>query len=85
MYTLENDKNPGIRLKAIKLLKRLPMNESVKNILIQTLFHDSNTGVQVEAADALHDLEDPDVIPLLEKNAQENEYTKSLLAKKTSI
>ncbi|MFH1942068.1 MAG: HEAT repeat domain-containing protein [bacterium] len=82
MYAVENDRNPGIRLQAIKLLKKIPVNETIKKILIATLFRDDNAGVRMEAVDALAQIDDENIIPILQRRAQEDEYTRSVLLKK---
>jgi len=82
IHALEKDKNPGVRLKAIKLLKPLPINEKVKEILISTLFQDTNSGVRIEAANVLSQVGDPNIRPILQKKASEDEYISTLVPKK---
>ena len=81
-HTLSNDANPGIRLKAIKVLKGLPVNDSIKNILISTFFKDTNSGIRKEAADALNDMDDPDIDSILKQKAKNDEYTQSLVSRR---
>ena len=81
IHAVEKDENPGVRLKALKLLKTLPVSEGIKNILISSLFQDPNAGIRVEAAKTLSGLEDPTVLPLLEKKAGEDDYIRALIAK----
>ena len=81
IHALEKDKNPGVRLKAIKLLKALPINEKVKEILISTLFQDTNPGVRIEAANVLSQVGDPNIRPILQKKASEDEYISTLVTK----
>ena len=85
IHALEKDKNPGVRMKAIKLLKTLPINESIKNILMKALFRETNSGIRREAADALNLLDDPEIRPVLEKRAIEDEYTRSLILKNQRV
>ena len=88
LHAVERDENPGVRLKAVRLLKNLPLNESIKQILISALFQDPISGIQREAADALTRFEDPDVLAVLQKKAEDDEYMKFLiqrLSQETSI
>jgi len=53
----ETDDNPGMRLKAIRLLNTLPLNEQVQemlfNSLIRVMLHEPNTAIRNEAIDGL--------------------------------
>ena len=81
IHALEKDRNPGIRLKAIRLLKTLPVNDRIKKILVSALFKDSNTGVRIEAANALSQSDDPDILPILQKKAADDDYIKTLISR----
>ncbi|MBD3288435.1 hypothetical protein GF337_06485 [candidate division KSB1 bacterium] len=54
---LERDENPGIRLKAAKILNSLPVNEQVRDLLINTMIKvlesEPNSAVRNEAIDGL--------------------------------
>ena len=84
IHALEKDKNPGVRMKVIKLLKTLPINENIKKILMASLFRDTNSGVRREAVDALNNLDDPKIRPVLEKKALDDEYTRSVMLKSST-
>jgi len=80
IHALEKDGNPGVRLKAIKLLIGVfPINEALKTVLVRVLIRDANEGIRVEAANMLNRLSDPDVLPILKKEASGNEYIRYLL------
>lgn len=81
IHAIEKDDNPGVRIKAMNLLKRLPLNEDIKKILLYALFRDPNTGIQNQAAEALIQLDDEKLLPILQKRAQEDEYTRALIAR----
>lgn len=50
---IEKEQNPGIRLKAVKLLTTIPITSSIKEILaqvlIRVLLNDSNSAIRIEA------------------------------------
>ena len=81
IHALEHDSNPGVRLKAIKLIKTLPIDDSTKEILISALFQDPNAGVRIEAANALSQTADPNIRPILQNKAAEDEYISTLISK----
>ncbi len=81
IHALEKDENPGVRLKAIKLLNALPVSESIKKILVSALFYDPNAGIRIEAARALSRMDDPELLPILEKKASEDDYIRTLISK----
>lgn len=79
LETLANDPNPGLRYRAIKLLKHFPLNEKMKNLLIRVLFQDTNPGVRIQVTEKLIQSNDPDVMPLLKKRAEKDEYVQYVL------
>ena len=81
IHALEKDENPGVRLKAIKLLNALPVSESTKKILVSALFYDPNAGIRIQAARALSRIDDPELLPILEKKASEDDYIRTLISK----
>jgi hypothetical protein len=50
---IEKEDNPGIRLKAVKLLTTIPITPSIKDVLVQVLvrilLNDSNSAIRIEA------------------------------------
>ncbi len=54
---LETEKNPGIRLLAVRILKMLPMNSHIQNIFLNILLYDQNTPMRMQALEALADAE----------------------------
>lgn len=46
---LQSDQNPGIKLLALDVLKTMPLNEQIKNLLIRVLLYDPNTPVRIDA------------------------------------
>jgi len=78
IYVIENDQNSGVRLKAAKVLKNMPINEQIKNAFIRILLWDTNPAVRIEAVDALSRIEEESVKPAMQKAARrdENEYVR---------
>jgi hypothetical protein len=81
LHAVEHDRNPGIRLKAMRLLTSLPVNEAIKKILVSALFKDPNSGVCTEAVDALTQIEDEDILAILKRRAQDDEYTRAAISR----
>jgi hypothetical protein len=50
---LEQDKNPGIRLLALRILKMLPLSSEIKSVLLYILRQEKNPALRIEAFDAL--------------------------------
>ncbi len=77
---LELDDNPGIRLKAAKILNSLPVNEQVRDLLINTMIKvlqsEPNSAVRNAAVDGLSKLGEDGLRALLYEAAQldSNEY-----------
>lgn len=49
-YLLLNDKNPGKRLKAVKLLEDAQLQETGRNVLISSMLSDNNPGIRLKSA-----------------------------------
>ena len=80
VYALEKDENPGIRMKAIKILDDLPLNEELVKILKNSFLKDNNPGIRVKAAETLsRRWHDPDITPILENEAKNDEYIRALM------
>ena len=83
---LENDENPGIRLKAIKLLTTIPFNGSIKNlitkVLIRVLLKEDNSAIRNEAIDGLNKFKNGSIEPIIYNAARNNssEYVRSKAA-----
>ena len=83
---LEKDENPGIRLKAIRLLTKMPINTSIKNIvtkvLVNVLLKETNSAIRNEAIDGLNKLRNGSVDPIIYNAAKNDssEYVRSQAA-----
>ncbi len=81
---LEKDENPGIRLKAIRLLTEMPVNHSVRhiiiNVLIQVLLKERNSAIRNEAIDGLNKLKNGIITPVI-VNAAKNDTSEYVQAK----
>lgn len=85
LHTLASDPNPGLRYRAIKLLKQFPLNEGMKRLLIRVLFQDLNPGVRIRVTEKLIQSDDPEIQLLLRKRAEKDEYVRYVLeAEKSS-
>jgi len=66
---IDKEKNPGIRLKAVKLLTSIPITSSVKNtlsrVLIRVLLNDSNSAIRIEAFKGLSKIDNGSVAPVI--------------------
>ena len=77
---LQQDENPGIRLKAAKILNSLPVNEEVRDLLINTMIKvlqsEPNSAVRNEAIDGLSRMGDDGLRALIYEaaNVDSNEY-----------
>jgi|GEM_PF-3591118 len=73
---LEKDENTGIRLKTMKLLNSLPIDETVKNLLTQVyvnvLLNEKNGAIRIEAINGLSRIKDESVAPIF-YNAAHND------------
>ncbi len=47
------DENPGIRREALKLMKKIPYDEEIKQTYLFILTSDSSSGLRIEALNAL--------------------------------
>lgn len=74
IYALVHDTVEGVRLKAAKVLKSLPINERIKKAFIQVLLNDPNPAVRIEAVDALSDVREPeDVVSVFQHASKDDE------------
>lgn len=46
---LKKEENTGVRLQILKMLKSLPLDENIKNILVHVLLYDQNEALRIEA------------------------------------
>lgn len=56
------DENPGVRLEALKVLKRLPYDEITKQAFLTVLKSDTTSGLRIEAINAISDLTEKGLI-----------------------
>jgi len=52
-YLLSKEQNQGVRLMAIRVLRALPLTETIKRTLVQIVLHDENPALRMEAFDGL--------------------------------
>lgn len=52
-YLLHEEQNQGVRLAALRVLRLLPVNETVKETLLRILLYDKNTALRIEALEGL--------------------------------
>jgi hypothetical protein len=50
------DANPGVRLEALRVLKKLPYDETIKQSFLTVLTSDTTSGLRIEAINAISDL-----------------------------
>ncbi|HSL89218.1 MAG TPA: HEAT repeat domain-containing protein [Ignavibacteriaceae bacterium] len=50
------DENPGVRLEALRVLKKLPYDETIKQSFLTVLTSDTTSGLRIEAINAISDL-----------------------------
>jgi hypothetical protein len=50
---LKKEENAGVRLQILRVLKSIPFDEKIKNILVQILLYDKNEALRIEAFKAL--------------------------------
>ncbi len=56
-YLLLNDTNPGKRLKAVKLMEEVPVQDNKKLVLISSVLTETNVGVRLKALALLSEFE----------------------------
>ncbi len=49
------DENPGVRLEALRVLKKLPYDETIKQSFLTVLTSDTTSGLRIEAINAISD------------------------------
>jgi hypothetical protein len=52
-YLLQKEQNQGVRLMALRVLKSVPVNEAIKNILVRILLYDHNMALRIQAFETL--------------------------------
>jgi len=57
LHLLAHDPNDGVRLKALQVLKKMPLTQLIKRALIQTLLRDPNAAVRIATLDSLSNQE----------------------------
>ena len=77
MYSLQNDSNPGVRLKALDGLSQfVKQDPRVRNAVLQALISDSNVGVRMDALRLVEPLKaDSSVRSVLTKLAEADQNT----------
>lgn len=81
---IDKEENPGIRLKAVKLLTSIPITSSVKDVLTQVLvrvlLNDSNSAIRIEAFKGLSKIGNGSVTPVI-FNAARNDSSEYIQTK----
>ncbi len=70
---MEHDEIDGVRLKAARVLKAMPMNDRIKRAFVRALLKDPNSAIRIEALDALSQISSDDVRPILQNAAEDDE------------
>lgn len=85
---VDKEENPGIRLKAVKLLTSIPITSSVKEILAKVLVRvflsDSNSAIRIEAFKGLSKIDNGSVAPVI-FNAAKNDSSEYIRSKANQI
>ena len=92
IYTLreviDKEENPGIRLKAVKLLTSIPITPTIKEILtkvlVRVLLNDSNSAIRIEAFKGLSKIDNGSVVPSI-FNAAKNDSSEYIRSKAKQI
>ena len=58
-YLLREGQNPGVRLMALRVFKLVPLNETMKQMLLKIIVHDKNTALRIQAFETLTGKETP--------------------------
>lgn len=58
-YLLHEEQNSGVRLMALRVLKSVPLNDTVKNVLLRIILYDKNTALRIQAFETLTGNEAP--------------------------
>ena len=76
MFASEYDRNPGVRLAAVKSLKKFELDEDLVRSYLEILRKEKNPAVKVEVLDALKNSDQELVIAFLEENLpkEKNRY-----------
>ena len=83
IQVLEKDENPGIRLKAVKLLSVIPVDSSLRDLItrifLKVLLKEKNTAIRIQALNGLEKLTEKSFIPALYQAAKKdtNEYIRN--------
>jgi Putative zinc-finger len=72
LYALQNDPNSGVRLEALKTVRRLEWSSDVQQALLRAIAPDNNLGVRVAALDLLAEHADKATLPVFERLAEKD-------------
>jgi len=85
---VDKEDNPGIRLKAVKLLASIPITPSIKKILasvlVRVFLNDSNSAIRIEAFKGLSKIDNGSVAPII-FNAAKNDSSEYIRSKANQI
>lgn len=88
MEVIDKEENPGIRLKAVKLLTSIPITPAIKEILTKVLvrvfLNDSNSAIRIEAFKGLSKIDNGSVVPSI-FNAVKNDSSEYIRSKAKQI
>jgi HEAT repeat protein len=81
IYSLLNDENPGVRLKAIRSLHNFALNPQTKMAYMKALMTDVNPAVRIEAVSGLRKMildEQVQEVMLIASRKDSNDYVRLL-------
>ena len=72
LYALQHDANAGVRLEALRAVRKLDWTPEVQQALVQAIAPENNPGIRVGALDILVEHADPSTLPIFERLATED-------------
>ena len=73
IFAMERDEVDGVRLRAAKTLKGLPISEKVKAAFIRVLLSDTNPAIRMEALNTLSKVDEQDVYPVFQDASRDDD------------
>jgi len=77
---IDKEENPGIRLKAVKLLTSIPIKEVLSQVLVSVFLNDSNSAIRIQAFKKLSSFENETAAPVI-INAAKNDSSEYIRTK----
>jgi HEAT repeat protein/putative zinc finger protein len=72
LYALQHDANAGVRLEALRAVRKLDWSPEVQQALVQAIAPENNPGIRVGALDILVEHADESTLPIFERLAAED-------------